>query len=76
MLTASVVFFWDCQPRETVSGLLGRWKVKGGTVRRAVAVPLAWLVDRIYWWEPDHCVKIYREEHEARLALYQDWPHP
>lgn len=76
MMTAAVVFFWDAQPRETVSGVLGRWKVKGGPIRRAVARPLAWVVDRIYWWEPNHCVQIYHEEHAARLQLYQDWPHP
>ena len=76
MMVAAVVFFWDARPRETVSGVLGRWKVHGGRAARAFAVPAAWLVDRIYWWEPDHCVQVFREELAARRLLYQDWPHP
>ena len=76
MLTCAVVFFWDCRPRETISGLLGRWKVHGNRAQRAFSGPAAWLVDRLYWWEPDHCVAVFHEELAARRQLYQDWPHP
>lgn len=61
MLLCSVIFFRSAQPRETISGYLGR-KHCGGTAAR-------W-VDRLYFWEPDHCCVVSKQEAEARKALY------
>jgi hypothetical protein len=32
------------------------------------------VVDRIYFWEPDHCVEVYKCERDARLVLYPEKP--
>jgi hypothetical protein len=32
------------------------------------------VVDRIYFWEPNHCVEVYLCEHQARLVLYPEKP--
>lgn len=70
MVVCAVVFLPWALPRETVSGLLGRWKTSERGLKRRFAVPAAWVVDRIYFWEPDHCAEVYRMEAEAREALY------
>ena len=70
MLVCTVVFLPWALPRETVSGLLGRWMVGENVWQRRVAAPLSWLVDRLYFWEPDHCAEVARMEADARRALY------
>jgi hypothetical protein len=32
------------------------------------------VVDRIYFWEPNHCVEVYKCEAEARRVLYPEHP--
>lgn len=73
MFTCAILFFWDAKPRETVSGLIGRWKVGTGW-KHYLAIPMAFVVDLIYWWEPNHCVEIFRQERESRMMLYADQP--
>jgi len=70
MMVCSIVFVAWALPRETISGLLGRWKATGSTWQRRFAMPAAWVVDRIYFWEPNHCSEVYRMEEDARKALY------
>lgn len=70
MLVCSIVFVAWALPRETVSGLLGRWALTEQGWKRHFAIPGAWLVDRIYFWEPGHCRAVYRLEQEARGVLY------
>jgi hypothetical protein len=74
MFVCALVFAPWALPRETISGLLGRWKCLSQGKRRRFAIGAAWVVDRIYFWEPDHCVQVYLCEHQARLVLYPDKP--
>lgn len=52
-------------PRETISGLLGRYK-PSSRVAQAFAV----VVDALYFWEKDHCVEVALAEARAREILY------
>lgn len=70
ILTCSVVFFAWAEPRETISALLGRWATTETGWKRSFAIPAAWIVDRIYFWEPNHCRLNAEQEREARKALY------
>jgi hypothetical protein len=74
MFFCAIVFAPWALPRETISGLIGRWKTHGRGLRRAFATAAAWLVDRIYFWEPNHCVEVYLCEHQARMVLYPEKP--
>jgi hypothetical protein len=57
-------------PRETISGLLGRFQETGTPLQRLVGLALGAVVDRIYFWEPNHCVEVFRCEQKARQVLY------
>jgi len=70
MLVCSVVFIAWALPRETISALLGRWAMTESDWRRTFGTVGAWIVDRLYFWEPDHCRLNARQEAEARKALY------
>lgn len=70
MATCALLFMPWALPRETVSGLLGRWMATGNRLQRLVATPLAAIADRIYFWEPGHCKFVYEVEAEARKVLY------
>jgi hypothetical protein len=70
MALCSVVFIAWALPRETISGLLGRWETTERGLKYRFAVIGSWLVDRIYFWEPDHCVAVYVDEEKARAVLY------
>lgn len=74
MAVCAIVFAPWALPRETVSGLLGRWKTAGGPWQRRFAIVGSWVVDRIYFWEPNHCVVVFRCERDARLVLYPEKP--
>jgi hypothetical protein len=74
MAVCAVVFAPWALPRETVSGLLGRWKSGRHGLRRRFAIVASWFVDRIYWWEPNHCVEVFRCEQQARAVLYPEKP--
>lgn len=70
MLVCSILFAPWALPRETVSGLLGRWISTERGVKRWTGLVLGCVVDRLYFWEPDHCVSTYRLECKAREVLY------
>ncbi len=74
MAVCAILFMPWALPRETVSGLLGRWKARPGGRRQRFAVILARVVDRIYFWEPDHCTMVFKCEHDARAVLYPEKP--
>lgn len=58
------------RPRETISGLMGRWLVTGTGPCLAIAKVVVPCVNRLYFWHPDHCRDIYRQEEEALKSLY------
>lgn len=70
MLVCTVVFAPWALPRETVSGILGRWKsIESGWKAMFGKVGAA-MVDLIYFWEPNHCVEVFLVEQRAREILY------
>ena len=71
MLTCSIVFVAWALPRETLSGLIGRWATTETGWKRKFAIPAAWVVDRIYFWEPNHCRLNALQEAAARRELYE-----
>jgi hypothetical protein len=73
MAVCAILFAPWALPRETVSGLLGRWKCGKGW-KRKFAVVASWIVDRIYFWEPNHCIEVYLCEAQARQVLYPEKP--
>lgn len=74
MAVCAIVFAPWALPRETVSGLLGRWKSGHKGVKKAFGKAASVIVDAIYFWEPDHCVAVYRCESDARKVLYPEKP--
>lgn len=72
MAVCAIVFMPWALPRETVSGLLGRWELSETNWKRHVGVVGSAIVDRIYFWEPDHCTAVYLIEAEARVLLYPE----
>lgn len=69
MLVCSIAFAPWALPRETVSGLLGRWQSERGA-KRVVSLIGSAIADAIYFWEPDHCRETYLIEQRAREVLY------
>lgn len=65
MLLCALLFSPWALPRETVSGLLGRYSGTNALARIGAAC-----VNLLYWWHPDHCRDIARIEAEARKVLY------
>lgn len=74
MMLCALIFAPWALPRETISGLLGRWKSRTHGKRRGFALVAAAVVDAIYFWEPNHCVEVFRCEHQARMVLYPEKP--
>lgn len=74
MMLCAILFAPFALPRETISGLLGRWEVTKHGAKHWVGRIGSAIVDRIYFWEPDHCVEVYLCEVEARAVLYPEKP--
>ena len=70
MALCAVMFLPWALPRETISGLLGRWISTERGWKRVVGQLFGVIADRIYWWEPNHVVEVYKCEHRAREVLY------
>jgi hypothetical protein len=70
MALCAIAFLPWALPRETISGLLGRWISTERGWKRIAGLLMGALADRIYFWEPNHCVEVYRCEHRAREVLY------
>lgn len=68
MALCAVIFVAWALPRETISGLIGRW-AQGDGKRATFARSAAKVIDTIYFWEPDHCKVTAEQEAEAREAL-------
>lgn len=66
-LICAVVFAPWVMPRETISGILGRWSATEAGLKKAFAVRGAAVVDALVFWEPDHCAHAYRVERRARM---------
>ena len=58
------------RPRETISGLMGRWLVTGNGMQLTVARVISPCIDRMYFWHTDHCRDIYRQEEDVFRSLY------
>lgn len=69
MALCAVFFAPWALPRETISGLLGRWQGEKGW-KRSFAVVGSAIADAIYFWEPNHCRETYLIEQRARDVLY------
>ena len=74
MMVCALVFAPWALPRETVSGLLGRWKCGHRGFKHSFGKAAAVVVDLIYFWEPDHCRQVFLCEAEARKVLYPEHP--
>jgi hypothetical protein len=70
MLLCSLIFFPWARPRETVSGLVGRWCRTEGGWKLAFAKRVAPAVNWLYSFEPNHCIVTHEVEHEAHTVLY------
>lgn len=69
MALCAVLFAPWVLPRETISGLLGRWQSESGWKRKVASIG-SLIADAIYFWEPDHCRETYLIEQRARDVLY------
>jgi hypothetical protein len=69
MLICSIVFFPWALPRETISGLIGRWLMGTGW-KRTFAYYACVAVDKLYFWEPNHCAEVHCVEKRAHELLY------
>lgn len=70
MALCSVLFAPWALPRETISGLLGRWGMTEQGWKRKFGLAAARFVDWLYAWEPDHCAETFLIEQRAREILY------
>ena len=70
MSVCAIVFMPWARPRETISGLLGRWRHTERGWKRKFARRACPVVDRLYWWDKNHCEEVYRLEQGARKVLY------
>lgn len=68
MALCAVLFVAWALPRETISGLIGRWAQLPGW-QGSFGLRAARVIDRIYFWEPNHCKVTAEQEAEARKAL-------
>lgn len=71
MALCALLFFLWAEPRETVSGLMGRWEETETGWKHRVGAFCSKLIDIIYFWEPDHCREVYLCEEAARQVLYK-----
>lgn len=70
MLTCAVLFFPWARPRETVSGLTGRWLQTETGWKYLFAQCARAVIHRIYFWEPGHCDAVHDVEKQAHSVLY------
>lgn len=70
MLVCVVLFLPWCRRRETICGLMGRWRETGGPWQAAIGRALCPWLDRLFHVDWDNCEEIWRMEEEARRILY------
>lgn len=73
VLLCAVLFAPWFLPRETTSGLIGRWLTTERGWKRRTAVWMHLHLDRLFHrpFNMETCVEVYRLEEEARRALYR-----
>jgi hypothetical protein len=50
-------------PDETISSRLGKaWKGRFGERAKRLAQPFRWLVNRLFFWQRDHCAASIEED--------------
>lgn len=69
MLLCAVLFLPWFLPRETVCGMMGRWKMTETGWKRAAGEKLSVLFDRTIH-RAESCITVYGMEREARRILY------
>lgn len=65
VLACMLLFWWCCRPRETLSGLAGRYAMRGN---RIAAISAA-VIDMLFWFDPNHCREVARLEAAAFEVL-------
>jgi hypothetical protein len=65
VLACTALFWWCCRPRETLSGLAGRYALSG----HRGAVVVAAVIDVLFWFDPNHCREVARLEAAAFEVL-------
>lgn len=72
MNLCAVLFFPWFYPRETTSGLLGRWLVTETGRKHRFALAVAPVIDALFHtpWGLESCEDTYRLEQAARESLY------
>jgi hypothetical protein len=65
VLACTALFWWCCRPRETLSGLAGRYAARGSRFASVAAR----VIDAIFWFDPDHCREVARLEAAAFEVL-------
>lgn len=69
----SLLFLGASLPRETVSGLTGRWAITGTPWQAFIAICiLEPAINRLYFWDADHCRATFRLEYAVRKILYPE----
>lgn len=66
MLAVSILFAPWSMPRETLSGLAGRWSASGVGWQSKFGLAAAVIIDLFHPHEPDHCMVTAAMEAEAR----------
>lgn len=67
IFVCSLIFAPWVLPRETLSGLMGRWAATKTDWKYWVGTAGALVIDAIVFWEPDHCNLAYTLERRARM---------
>jgi hypothetical protein len=70
MLVCALLFFPWARPRETVSGLIGRWRWNERGWKQNFARRASRVVNSVYFWEPSHCDVTHEVEQQAHTLLY------
>lgn len=65
MMICWFLFWLVCLPRETLSGLAGRYATQGVALARIAE----WAIDLIFWFDPDHCRTVSAQERVARESM-------
>jgi len=74
IIACSILFLPWAMPRETLSGLMGRWSLFEGGWKRRFGGAASAMIDWMYSWEPDHCLEVATVEAKSRELLYPGAP--
>lgn len=74
MALCAILFAPWALPRESISGLLGRWELTEAGMKQRCGAAISAVVDKVHFWEPNHCNEVYWIEEKARAVLYPESP--